>query len=89
MLLSARQLDLSLGQVRLTQWIAILGTAERFPNLEKLTPDGLTGTGNFLDLVDPNELRPDIIFRTQRRLGGIDASKVRRSGRHEIRSTGE
>ncbi len=72
----------------LDQWIAILGTAERLPDLEKLTPDGLTGTGNFLDLANPDEPRPGIISRTQRRLEGIDPAEVRR-GRDVIRSAGE
>ena len=73
----------------LDQWIAILGTADRFPNPEKLTPDGLTGTGNFLDLIDPDERRPNVVSRTQERLEGIDPAKIRRRGRDEIRSTGE
>ena len=68
----------------LDQWIAILGTAERFPDLQKLTPDGLTGTGNFLDLVDPDEPRPDIVSRTQERIEGIDPANVRRRGRDEL-----
>ena len=73
----------------LDQWIAILGNAERFPDLEKLTPDGLTGTGNFLDLADPNVPRPDIVLRTQERSDGIDPAEVRRRGRDEIRSASE
>jgi conjugal transfer mating pair stabilization protein TraN len=73
----------------LDRWIAVLGTANRFPDREKLTPDGLTGTGNFLDLVDPGKPRPDIISRTQRRLEGIDPDEVRRRGRDEFRSAGE
>ena len=72
----------------LDQWIAILGTAERFPDLEKLTPDGLTGTGNFLDLVDPDEPRPDVINRTRQRLEGIDVKQARRRGRDELLSVG-
>ena len=39
----------------LDQWITILGTADRYPDPDKLKPDGLTGTGNLLDLVDPDE----------------------------------
>ena len=69
----------------LDQWIAILGTAQRFPDPGKLTPDGLTGTGNFLDLTSPNEPRPDIISRTRQRLEGIDTDQVRRRGSDELR----
>ena len=72
----------------LDQWIAILGTAERFPDLEKLTPDGLTGTGNFLDRVNPAEPRPDVINRTRQRLEGIDVEQARRRGRDELLSVG-
>jgi len=57
--------------LKLDQWITMLGTAQRFPDPDKLTPDGLTGTGNSLDLINPYEPRPDIISRTQRRLNGI------------------
>ena len=69
----------------LDQWIAILGTAERYPNSEKLTPDGLTGAGNFLDLVNPTEPRPDVITRTRERLDGVEVQQVRRRGRDELR----
>ena len=69
----------------LDQWVTILGTAQRFPDSDKLTPNGLTGTGNFLDLASPNEPRPDIISRTQQRLEGIDTDQVRRRGRDELR----
>ena len=72
----------------LHQWIAILGTAERFPDLEKLTPDGLTGTGNFLDLVEPDKPRTDVITRTRERLDGISVEQVRQRGREELSSVG-
>ena len=68
----------------LDQWIAILGTAKRYPDPAKLTPDGLTGTGNFLDRVNPTVPRPDVITRTRQRLDGINVEKVRRSGRDEL-----
>ncbi len=61
----------------LDQWGAILGTADRYPDPDKLTPDGLTGTGNFLDLVNANEPRPNIINRTRQRLDDIDVDRVR------------
>lgn len=68
----------------LEQWIATLGTAQRFPDSDKLTPDGLTGTGNFLDLANTDEARPDVVSRTQQRLEGIDPATVRRRGRDEF-----
>ena len=68
----------------LDQWITILGTAQRYPDPDKLTPDGLTGTGNFLDRVDRNEPRPDVITRTRQRVDGIDVEEVRRRGRDEL-----
>ncbi|MDH3661714.1 MAG: conjugal transfer protein TraN [Alphaproteobacteria bacterium] len=67
----------------LDQWIAILGTAGRYPAPDKLTPDGLTGAGNFLDLVVPDQPRPDVIARTRQRLDGIDVGQVRRRARDE------
>ena len=69
----------------LDQWIAILGTAQRYPDPDKLTPDGLTGTGNFLDRVNPTEPRPDVITRTRQRLDGVDVQQVRGRGRDELR----
>ena len=72
----------------LDQWIAILGTAQRFPDPDKLTPDGLTGTGNFLDLANPDEPRPDVITRTRERLDGINVEQVRQRGREELKSVG-
>ncbi|MEZ5934846.1 MAG: conjugal transfer protein TraN [Alphaproteobacteria bacterium] len=71
----------------LDQWIAILGTAERYPDPDKLTPGGLTGTGNFLDLAIPDVPRPDVITRTRQRVDGIDTEQVRRRGRDELRAT--
>ena len=71
----------------LDQWIAILGTADRFPNEEKLTPDGLTGTGNILNLATPNEPRPEVSTRSRERLEGVDPAEVRDRGRDEFRST--
>jgi conjugal transfer mating pair stabilization protein TraN len=68
----------------LDRWIAILGTAERYPDLDKLTPEGLTGTGNFLNRVNPTEPRPDVITRSRQRLDGIDTDQVRRRGRDEL-----
>jgi conjugal transfer mating pair stabilization protein TraN len=68
----------------LDQWITTLGTADRYPDPDKLTPEGLTGTGNFLDLVDPDQPRPDVITRTRQRLDGIDTDQVRRRGRDEL-----
>lgn len=72
----------------LDQWIAIIGTAERYPDLDKLTPGGLAGTGNFLNLVDPDEPRPGAVSRTQQRLERIDPGCVRRCGRDEIKREG-
>ena len=68
----------------LHQWIAILGTADRYPDPDKLTPDGLTGTGNFLGRVNPTEPRPDVITRTRQRLDGVNVQEVRRRGRDEL-----
>ncbi|NJO37012.1 MAG: conjugal transfer protein TraN [Rhizobiales bacterium] len=73
----------------LDQWITILGTADRYPDSDKLTPDGLTGTGNLLDRVDRNEPRPDVITRTRQRLDGINVGQVRRRGRDELRGVGQ
>ena len=73
----------------LDQWFAILGTAERFPDLEKLTPDGLTGTGNFLDRVNQTEPRSEVINRTRQRLEGMDVEQARKRGRDELRSVGQ
>ena len=71
------------------QWIAILGTANRYPDPDKLTPDGLTGTGNFLDVVDPDQSRTEVIERTQLRLDGLDAVEIRARSSEEIRANGE
>ena len=68
----------------LDHWIAILGTADRYPDPDKLTPEGLTGTGNFLDRVNPTEPRPNVTTRTRQRLDGIDVEEVRRRGRDEL-----
>ena len=68
----------------LDQWITILGTADRYPDPDKLTPEGLTGTGNFLDRVNPTEPRPDVITRTHQRLDSIDVEQVRRRGGDEL-----
>ncbi|MEZ5933197.1 MAG: conjugal transfer protein TraN [Alphaproteobacteria bacterium] len=73
----------------LDQWIAILGTAGRYPDPDKLMPDGLTGVGNFLDRANPSEQRPNVINRTRQRLDGIDVEQVRRSGRDEFRAVGQ
>gem|GEM_PF-4160565 len=73
----------------LDQWIAILGTADRFPDSDKLTPDGLTGTDNFLDLADPDQSRPDVITRTRQRLDGVDTDQVRRRGSDEFRGAAQ
>ena len=75
--------------VDLEQWTTILGTAERFPRPEDLTPDGLTGTGNVLGRLDPDAPRPDVIERTRLRLQGIDPAQVRSRGRDEIRGEGQ
>ena len=75
--------------VDLEQWTTILSTAERLPEPEDLTPDGLTGTGNVLDLVDPDAPRPGVIERTRLRLQGIDPAQVRSRGRDEIRGGGQ
>ncbi len=74
--------------VDLEQWTTILGTAERLPEPEDLTPDGLTGTGNVLGRLDPDAPRPDVIERTRLRLQGIDPAQVRSRGRDEIRGDG-
>ncbi len=68
----------------LEQWIDTLGTAQRFPDPDKLTPDGLTGAGNFLDLANTDEARPDVISRTQQRLESIGPASARRRGRDEF-----
>ncbi|MDH3660524.1 MAG: hypothetical protein OEU92_10945, partial [Alphaproteobacteria bacterium] len=68
----------------LDHWITILGMDERYPDPDKLTPDGLTGAGNFLDLIDPDERRPSVITRTRLRLEGVDTSGVRNLGRDEF-----
>ncbi len=75
--------------VDLKQWTTILGTAGRLPEPDDLTPDGLTGTGNVLDRVDPDSPRPDVIERTRLRLQGIDPTQVRSRGRDEIRGDGQ
>ncbi len=75
--------------VDLEQWTTILGTAERLPETEDLTPDGLTGTGNVLDRLDPDTPRPDVIERTRLRLQDIDPAQVRSRGRDEIRGEGQ
>ena len=71
------------------QWIATLGTANRYPDPDKLTPDGLTGTGNFLDAANPDEPRKDVIVRTQQRLEGLNAAEIRARRSEEIRKNGE
>ncbi len=71
------------------QWIAILGMANRYPDPDKLTPDGLTGTGNFLDVVNPDQPRAEVIERTQRRLDGLDAAEIRARSSEEIRANGQ
>ncbi|MEM8950646.1 MAG: conjugal transfer protein TraN [Pseudomonadota bacterium] len=68
----------------LNHWTAILGTADRYPDPDKLRPEGLTGTGNFLDRVNPTEPRPDVITHTRQRLDGIDVEEVRQRGRDEL-----
>jgi conjugal transfer mating pair stabilization protein TraN len=75
--------------VDLEQWTTILGTTERLPEPDDLTPDGLTGTGNVLDHFDPDSPRPDVIERTRLRLQGIDPAQVRSRGRDEIRGGGQ
>ena len=73
----------------LEQWIAILGTARRFPDPEKLTPDGLTGSGNLLGRLNPDQPRPDIISRTRLRLEGINPAEVRKRGQDELGATAQ
>ena len=71
------------------RWIAILGTANRYPDPGKLTPDGLTGVGHFLDVLDPDVPRIEVIERTQLRLEGLDAAEIRARGSQEIRENGQ
>ncbi|MGI9502062.1 MAG: hypothetical protein ACR2RE_03280, partial [Geminicoccaceae bacterium] len=68
----------------LDAWIATLGTADRFPDEEKLTPHGLTGSGNFLSGLAEGGERPDVIQRTRERLNGVDANEARERVRNEI-----
>jgi hypothetical protein len=72
----------------LDQWTAILGMAQRYPAPDKVTPDGLTVAGNFLDRVNPNETRPTMINRTRQRLDCIDNNQWRRRGREELIGAG-
>jgi hypothetical protein len=77
------------GAVNLKQWTTILGTADRLPEPDDLTPDGLTGTGNVLDRVGTDAPQPDVIERTRLRLQGIDPAQVQSRGRDEIRGGGQ
>lgn len=70
--------------LNLDEWIAILGTANRYPDEDKLTPDGLTGSGNFLNGIADGGERPDVIRRTRERLNGVDAREARQRARDEI-----
>ncbi len=65
------------SQVDLSEWIALLNLAGKYPTQKTMTSDGLTGTGSPWNFDNNN--RPDVVQRTQDRLNytGEDLEKLR------------
>lgn len=65
-------------QIDLSEWTAILAQNNLMPDVNTMTLDSLTGSGNTFNLVDPNVQRLDAEKRTLERIGAEDIDQHRK-----------